>query len=119
MMADRLSTEEFALQNMTRSLGRQEQGEQQRAMARAVPDDVVRSIVADFRSYDPSPGKASPGSTVRVSGAGTVVDGGDKSGWVEPRPLRASGGDGWAYMTTEEIAERNRQEKARKSSGSS
>jgi hypothetical protein len=58
-------------------------------LARAVPTDVVRDIVNDFRAYKPGP---SGTSKVTVHGAGTVVTGDDgpahrpygQGGWVKP-----------------------------------
>jgi hypothetical protein len=58
--------------------------EWQRDMARAVGDDVVRSIVEDFRS---GPSSGGPAANVSVVGAGTVVTGNDgvaHGGWREP-----------------------------------
>jgi hypothetical protein len=51
-----------------------------------VPDRLVADLVNDFRNYSPTPRSAGPAATVRVSGAGTVVDGGDGAkhrGWQD------------------------------------
>jgi hypothetical protein len=63
--------------------------EWQRDMLKAVDDKLMRDIVGDFRSYDPSPGKAGPASTVVPVGSAKAIDGGDGakhrgSGWTEP-----------------------------------
>jgi hypothetical protein len=100
-MADRMSTEEYALSRLTNTLGRGEQTEQQRAMQRACDDKTMRDIVADNRNSVFLP---SQGATVTVSGAGRVIDGGNKSGWVDPAPLNRRD---WASMTKEEIAARD------------
>jgi hypothetical protein len=104
MMADRLSTEEYALQNMTRSMGRSEQGEQQRAMQRACDDKTMRDIINDHRTSVFGP---TVGAKVTVSGAGTVIDGDSRprgSGWVEAVPL---GARDWCSMTKAEIEQRD------------
>jgi hypothetical protein len=100
MSNDRMSTEEFALANMTRSMGRSEQTEQQRAMQRACDDATMRAIVGDHRTsvFGPSVG---PAATVVPVGAGKVVD---RSGWADPAPLNRRD---WASMTKEEIAARD------------
>jgi hypothetical protein len=103
-MADRerMSTEEYALANMTRNMGRSEQSEQQRAMRRACDDATMRAIVGDHRTsvFGPSVG---PASKVIPADAGKVVDGGDgakhKWGWVDPIPLERRD---WASMSESE-----------------
>jgi hypothetical protein len=62
--------------------------EYMRDLIKAVPDDVVRSLVEDFRTYKISPAQ-DPSAKVTPVGAGKVVDGGEGvrggngSGWVE------------------------------------
>jgi hypothetical protein len=107
-------TAEYALDNLCRSMGQAERNEQARAMQRACDTATLKSIVADNRNPVHLP--ADPTATVTPQGAGRVIDG---SGWAESRPLRASGGDGWAYMTPEERAERARLEKERRAKGQS
>jgi hypothetical protein len=104
-MADRMSTEEFALANMTRSMGRSEQTEQQRAMQRACDDATMRAIVGDHRTsvFGPSVG---PAAKVVPADAGKVTTGtdGTKWGWVDPVPLTRKA---CSEMTKEEIAARD------------
>jgi hypothetical protein len=56
-------------------------------MARAVGDDLMRSIVEDHRRGPPSPGSSSTPSNVTVVGSPRVVSGNDgvaHGGWREP-----------------------------------
>jgi hypothetical protein len=81
-------TAEYALEQMCRSLGRQEQSEQLRRMREACSDKTMRDIVADNRNSVFLPAPPSPATVVPV-GAGRVIDGGDGaahrgSGWTEP-----------------------------------
>jgi hypothetical protein len=57
-------------------------------LRRTVPTSLVRQIVDDFRSYDPSPRSLTPPATVQIVGAGRTISGDDK-------PV-ASTGTGWA-----------------------
>jgi hypothetical protein len=64
--------------------------EYMRDLINAVPTDVVRDIVNDFRSYNPSPAMGAA-SKVTPVGAGRVIDGDDvkrgttgSHGWVTP-----------------------------------
>jgi hypothetical protein len=63
--------------------------EWQRDLEQAVPTDLVKQIVEDFRRGPPPAGPTLP--SVRVMGAGTVVDGDSvpapTRGWVEAKPL--------------------------------
>jgi len=60
-------------------------------LVRAVPDQVVKDLVKDFRSYNPHPAQ-DPSAKVVPQGAGKVVGGDDgvahrpvdQSGWVDP-----------------------------------
>jgi hypothetical protein len=110
-------TAEYALERMTASMGRQEQAEMQKSYRQACDDATMRAIVADNRNSVHLP--ANPAAKVVPADAGRVTTGTDGSGWAESRPLRASGGDGWAYMTPEERAERDRLEKERRAKGQS
>jgi hypothetical protein len=77
-------TAEFALDNLCRSLGQAERNEQLRRMNEACDSKTLADIVADNRNSVFLP--SNPAATVRVSGAGTVVDGEAKprgSGWQE------------------------------------
>jgi hypothetical protein len=106
-MADRMSTEEFALSNMTRSMGRSEQTEQQQAMQRACDDRTMRDIVNDFRNYSPTLPVPKDATTVTPQGAGRVIDGDSRprgTGWVDPIPLERRD---WASMTKAEIEQRD------------
>jgi hypothetical protein len=64
-------------------------------LQRAVPDSVVKDLVSDFRRGPPPPGNQV--STVRVMGAGTVIDGDTAPkhrGWVET-PALPQNPPGW------------------------
>jgi hypothetical protein len=82
-------TAEYALEAMCRSLARQERSEQLKKMEAACDSKTLAAIVADNRTSVFLP--SDPGAKVRVSGAGTVVDGETRprgTGWQEvPRPL--------------------------------
>jgi hypothetical protein len=90
MANDKMSTEELALAGLGNALGRAERNEQLRRMNEACDSKTLRDIVNDNRVSVFLP--SDPGAKVRVSGAGTVVDGGAKNGWVEPKPLRSPDG---------------------------
>jgi hypothetical protein len=104
-------TEEYALEQMTRSMGRAEQMDQRRAMERACDTATLRAIVADNRVSVHLP--ADPAAKVIPADAGRVATGTDgaKWGWVDPVPLDRKS---WAEMTRAEIEERDRREKAAK-----
>jgi hypothetical protein len=57
-------------------------------LTKAVPTDLVRDIVNDFRSYNPHPAQ-DPSAKVVPQGAGRVIDGNDApvashgTGWVD------------------------------------
>jgi hypothetical protein len=63
-------------------------------MRRVVDDKLVKQLVEDFRSYNPSPRSLSPPATVQVVGAGRVAEpdpgvahrpaNATNSGWTEP-----------------------------------
>jgi len=61
-------------------------------LRRVVDDKLMADIVSDFRRSPPPPGPTLP--TVRVQGAGTVVDGdsvpaqGNGSGWCDSPQIR-------------------------------
>jgi hypothetical protein len=81
-------TAEFALEQMCRSMGRQEQSEQLRRMREACSDKTMRDIVADNRNSVFLPAPRSPATVVPV-GAGKTLTGDDGakhrgSGWTEP-----------------------------------
>ena len=58
-------------------------------LVEAVPTDLVRQIVGDFRSYNPAPRSLTPPATVQIQGAGRVVSADDApvastgTGWTE------------------------------------
>ena len=57
-------------------------------LVKAVPTDLVKQIVEDFRRGPPPVGPTLP--SVKVMGAGTVVDGETpppSRGWVEAKPI--------------------------------
>jgi hypothetical protein len=68
-------TEEFALDQLCRTMGRQEQSEMWRQMQRACSDQDLKAIVNDHRTS--VFGQSEAPSNVKVG-----------SGWVEPKPLR-------------------------------
>jgi hypothetical protein len=86
-------TAEIALNNMCRSMGRQEQMDQRRAMERACDTATMRAIVNDHRVSVHLP--ADPSAKVSVQGAGRVVDGEtpqNRSGWADSPRLRQPDG---------------------------
>jgi hypothetical protein len=70
--------------------------EWKRDLVETVPDQLVKQIAQDFRSYNPHPAQ-DPSAKVSVMGAGRVVTGDDgpahrpmdTSGWVEPPKVDA------------------------------
>jgi hypothetical protein len=105
-MADRMSTEEYALSRLTSSLGRGEQSEMQRRMRQVADDKLVADLVSDFRRYSPTlPSPPAGESVVIPQGAGRVADAPvNRSGWAVPAPLNRRH---CASMTKEEIAARD------------
>ena len=90
-------TAEFALEQMCRTMGRQEQVEQRRAMQRACDDATMRAIVEDNRHSVFLP--AGQGSKVTPAGAGKVIDGAQQGhGWAEPKSIDNWRPDGLAVM---------------------
>jgi hypothetical protein len=86
-------TAEIALDNLCRSMGRQEQMDQRRAMERACDTQTLRDIVADNRVSVHLP--ADPNAKVTPQGAGRVVDGEtpqNRSGWADSPRLRQPDG---------------------------
>ena len=79
-------TAEFALDNLCRSMGRQEASAQWREMQKAADTRLLQDIVEDSRRGAAATRSVTP--KVTISGAGVTVDGGPGSGWTEPRPLR-------------------------------
>jgi hypothetical protein len=71
-------------------------------MAEACDTATLRGILEDSRRGEAA--TRGPTPTVTVSSAGRVIDGGNKSGWVDPAPLARRD---WASMTKEEIAARD------------
>jgi hypothetical protein len=84
------------LDDLRRLVAALRQPEYIRDLAKAVPDQAVKDLVNDFRSYKVEPGPALP--PVRVHGAGNVVDGdskptvGNGSGWANSPELRQPDG---------------------------
>jgi hypothetical protein len=70
-------TAEFALEQMCRSLGRQEQSEQLRRMRQACSDQDLRAIVEDSRR-DQTPRPLDKGEQMAQR----------SNGWLPERPLR-------------------------------
>jgi hypothetical protein len=76
----------------------------QRDLIKAVGDDVVRDLVADFRRERPIPRPLVEDEAQMQR----------TNGWIEARPLRAGGDLGWASMTKAEIEEREKRWKERR-----
>jgi hypothetical protein len=73
--------------------------EWQRDLTAAVPDRLVKQIAEDFRRGPPPPGPTLP--SVRVMGAGTVVDGDTAApsrGWTEAKSIDTWKPDGLSIM---------------------
>jgi hypothetical protein len=86
-------TAEYALQNMSRSMGRQEQNEMREAMKRACDDKTMADIVNDFRAYSVTlPVPKDNTATAVPAGAGRV----QTWGWCDPVPLQRRD---WAGMS--------------------
>jgi hypothetical protein len=100
------------LADLRRLLDALRKPEWQLDLERAVPDDLVKQISADFRNYDISPRSPlnTPAQTVSVVGAG-VVKGGDvgpqhrpvdpsatNSGWVEAKSIDSWRAPGLEHM---------------------
>jgi hypothetical protein len=101
-------TEEFAMSNMTSSMGRAEASEQQRLMRQTVDDKLMRDIVNDFRTYSPTlPAPKDPTALATPAGAGVAVDAGPghRWGWVDSPGLNRTD---WAGMS--EVERRARDE---------
>jgi len=88
-----------------------------RAMVEAVPDSVMRGVIAD-RHAPTSPGGAIPASGQASAGGGPANAPGGGSGWISPARLSPPPGIGWvdAQLIADEV--RQRAELKRKLGGS-
>jgi hypothetical protein len=75
------------LQELRRVLAAFKRPEYVNDLVAAVPDQAVKDLVNDFRSYNPHPAQ-DPSAKVVPQGAGRVIDGND-------RPVASTGTGGW------------------------